>query len=128
MATAMVMQLRRNAGFMFRETVQAMERLGMSMMGDYSYMEPREFCACRRSHFAPAARSLSLPSRVPPRAHGPQSPTRALGGCMGGVSRDHCGGKRVGSALSICAGRAGIASSVGPNGGDPPNLHVGADP
>jgi hypothetical protein len=54
MATAMVMQLRRNAGFMFRETGQAMERLGMSMMGDYSYMEPREFCACRRSHFAPA--------------------------------------------------------------------------
>jgi hypothetical protein len=32
MATAMVMQLRRNAGFMFRETGQAMERLGMSMM------------------------------------------------------------------------------------------------
>ena len=80
MATAMVMQLRRNAGFMFRETGQAMERLGMSMMGDYSYMEPREFCACRRSHFAPAPAHLSLPSRVPPRAHGPQSPTRALAG------------------------------------------------
>lgn len=41
MATAMVMQMRRNAGFMFRETGQAFERLGMSMMGDYSYMEPR---------------------------------------------------------------------------------------
>jgi hypothetical protein len=50
MATAMVMQMRRNAGFMFRETGQAFERLGMSMMGDYSYMEPRAcspppFCA-----------------------------------------------------------------------------------
>lgn len=42
MATAMVMQMRRNMGFMFRETGQAMERLGMSMMGDYSYMEPRK--------------------------------------------------------------------------------------
>jgi len=40
MATAMVMQMRRNVGFMFRESGQAMERLGMSMMGDYSYMEP----------------------------------------------------------------------------------------
>lgn len=45
MATAMVMQMRRNVGFMFRESGQAMERLGMSMMGDYSYMEPRE-CYC----------------------------------------------------------------------------------
>ena len=42
MAAAMVMQMRRNAGFMFRESGQAMDRLGMSMMGDYSYMEPRE--------------------------------------------------------------------------------------
>lgn len=41
MATALVMGMRRNVGFMFRETGQAMERLGMSMMGDYSYMEPR---------------------------------------------------------------------------------------
>ena len=39
----MVMQMRRNAGFMFRESGQAMDRLGMSMMGDYSYMEPREY-------------------------------------------------------------------------------------
>ena len=38
MATAMVMQMRRNVGFMFRESGQAMERLGMSMMGDYSHM------------------------------------------------------------------------------------------
>ena len=68
MATAMVMQLRRNAGFMFRETGQAMERLGMSMMGDYSYMEPREFCACRRSHFAPAPAHCSPEPRAPARA------------------------------------------------------------
>ncbi len=57
MATAMVMQMRRNVGFMFRESGQAMERLGMSMMGDYSYMEPRE------------CRVLFSPQRFHPHAH-----------------------------------------------------------
>ena len=79
MATAMVMQLRRNAGFMFRETGQAMERLGMSMMGDYSYMEPREFCACRRSHFAPAP-AHCLSRAACPRARMAHSRLPALAG------------------------------------------------
>ena len=43
MAVAAISQLRRNVGFMFRETGQALDRLGMSVMADYAYKEPREF-------------------------------------------------------------------------------------
>eukprot|EP01048_Picozoa_sp_COSAG05_P000069 COSAG05_NODE_2_length_63105_cov_159.292956_12_plen_124_part_00 len=40
MATAAIMQLRKNAGLIFRETGQAMDRMGASIMGDFAYMEP----------------------------------------------------------------------------------------
>ena len=43
MAVAAISQLRRNVGFMFRETGQALDRLGMSVMAGYAYKEPREF-------------------------------------------------------------------------------------
>ena len=43
MAVAAISQLRRNVGFMFRETGQALDRLGMSVMADCAYKEPREF-------------------------------------------------------------------------------------
>ena len=76
MATAMVMQLRRHAGFMFRETGQAMERLGMSMMGDYSYMEPREFCAC--GHISPPRPLTCLSRAACPRARMAHSRLPAL--------------------------------------------------
>ena len=38
---AMLSQLTRNAGFMLRETGQAMDKLGCKVMGDYAFMEPR---------------------------------------------------------------------------------------
>ena len=59
MAVAAISQLRRNVGFMFRETGQALDRLGMSVMADYAYKEPREFSlslmmACPRAAGAAA--------------------------------------------------------------------------
>ena len=36
-------QVARNVGFMFRETGQAMEKLGCRIMGDYAFMEERKF-------------------------------------------------------------------------------------
>ena len=62
MAVAAISQLRRNVGFMFRETGQALDRLGMSVMADYAYKEPREFSlslmmACPRAAGAAARRA-----------------------------------------------------------------------
>ena len=36
-------QVARNVGFMFRETGQAMDKLGCRIMGDYAFMEERKF-------------------------------------------------------------------------------------
>lgn len=49
----MLSQVSRNVGFMFRETGQAMDKLGCSIMGDYAFMEQREW---RRAHPHPAER------------------------------------------------------------------------
>ena len=47
----MLSQVSRNVGFMFRETGQAMDKLGCRIMGDYAFMEERKFeketCALR---------------------------------------------------------------------------------
>jgi carbonic anhydrase/acetyltransferase-like protein (isoleucine patch superfamily) len=40
MTTAAVMAVRKNLGFMIRETGQAMDRLGCRVMGDFAFMEP----------------------------------------------------------------------------------------
>ena len=62
MAVAAISQLRRNVGFMFRETGQALDRLGMLVMADYAYKEPREcslslMMACPRAAGAAARRA-----------------------------------------------------------------------
>jgi len=61
MAVAAISQLRRNVGFMFRETGQALDRLGMSVMADYAYKEPREFSL---SHDGAPERRARQPGRA----------------------------------------------------------------
>ena len=90
MAVAAISQLRRNVGFMFRETGQALDRLGMSVMADYAYKEPREF---------------SLSHEGMPPSGGRGSPACGEGGPSGPSERGWAGARQKASGKGGGAGR-----------------------
>lgn len=97
MAVAAISQLRRNVGFMFRETGQALDRLGMSVMADYAYKEPREF-------------SLSLMMACP-RAAGAAARRAGRGGHQGRASGDGQGLGYPRGGEHVCGSHAASLAS-----------------